>query len=165
MKQRVAMAIGISLKPSMIIADEPTSALDVVVQRQIMQTLGRLQEGLDATILLVGHDMGLVAQFADTIGVMYAGRLVEVGPVDSVFSNPKHPYTRLLIDSLPSLDEKKDFVGIPGLPPQLINLPSGCAFEERCPSRFERCPKEIPEALNLGDRRRVACHLFENEAK
>ena len=165
MKQRVAMAIGISLKPSMIIADEPTSALDVVVQRQIMQTLGRLQEGLDATILLVGHDMGLVAQFADTIGVMYAGRLVEVGPVDSVFSNPKHPYTRLLIDSLPSLDEKKDFIGIPGLPPQLINLPNGCAFEERCPSRFDRCPKEIPEALNLGDRRRVACHLFENEAK
>ena len=89
MKQRVAMAIGISLRPKLIIADEPTSALDVVVQRQIMQTLGRLQEGLDASIMLVGHDMGLVAQFADTIGVMYAGKLVEIGPVEEVFSDPK----------------------------------------------------------------------------
>ena len=124
MKQRVAMAIGISLRPNLIIADEPTSALDVVVQRQIMQTLGRLQEGLDASIMLVGHDMGLVAQFADTIGVMYAGKLVEVGPVEEVFSDPKHPYTKLLIRSLPSLQEKREFLGIPGLPPRLINLPN-----------------------------------------
>ena len=101
MKQRVAMAIAISLNPNIIVADEPTSALDVVVQRQIMQTLGRLQEGLDAAVLLVGHDMGLVAQFADTIGVMYAGKLVEVGTVPDVFKDPKHPYTKLLIESLP----------------------------------------------------------------
>ncbi|MDA1280729.1 MAG: ABC transporter ATP-binding protein [Chloroflexi bacterium] len=163
MKQRVAMAIGISLRPSLIIADEPTSALDVVVQRQIMQTLGRLQEGLDASIMLVGHDMGLVAQFADTIGVMYAGKLVEVGPVEEVFSDPKHPYTKLLIQSLPSLREKKEFVGIPGLPPQLIHLPVGCSFEERCPSRFDRCPVTIPEKIELGGRRSVACHLYEGE--
>lgn len=161
MKQRVAMAIGISLQPSLIIADEPTSALDVVVQRQIMQTLGRLQEGLDASIMLVGHDMGLVAQFADTIGVMYAGKLVEIGPVDEVFGDPKHPYTKLLIQSLPSLQEKKEFIGIPGLPPELIHLPQGCSFEDRCPSRFEKCSVEVPEKIGLGGRREVACHLYE----
>tara|TARA_A100001037_G_scaffold1497_1_gene1309 strand:- start:1139 stop:2200 length:1062 start_codon:yes stop_codon:yes gene_type:complete len=165
MKQRVAMAIGISLRPNLIIADEPTSALDVVVQRQIMQTLGRLQEGLDASIMLVGHDMGLVAQFADTIGVMYAGQLVEVGPVDEVFSDPKHPYTKLLIRSLPSLQEKREFLGIPGLPPQLIHLPKGCAFAERCPSRFEKCDEAIPAYLNLGNRRSTACHLYEGEGQ
>ena len=147
------------------IADEPTSALDVVVQRQIMQTLGRLQEGLDASIMLVGHDMGLVAQFADTIGVMYAGQLVEVGPVDEVFSDPKHPYTKLLIRSLPSLQEKREFLGIPGLPPQLIHLPKGCAFAERCPSRFEKCDEAIPAYLNLGNRRSTACHLYEGEGQ
>ena len=163
MKQRVAMAIGISLRPKLIIADEPTSALDVVVQRQIMQTLGRLQEGLDASIMLVGHDMGLVAQFADTIGVMYAGKLVEVGPVEEVFSDPKHPYTKLLIQSLPSLQEKKEFVGIPGLPPLLIHLPQGCAFEDRCPSRFEKCPIAVPEMRGVGNRREVACYLYEDE--
>jgi len=163
MKQRVAMAIGISLRPKLIIADEPTSALDVVVQRQIMQTLGRLQEGLDATIMLVGHDMGLVAQFADTICVMYAGKLVEVGPVEEVFSDPKHPYTKLLIRSLPSLQEKKEFVGIPGLPPLLIHLPQGCAFEDRCPSRFEKCPIAVPEMRGVGNRREVACYLYEDE--
>ena len=163
MKQRVAMAIGISLRPKLIIADEPTSALDVVVQRQIMQTLGRLQEGLDATIMLVGHDMGLVAQFADTIGVMYAGKLVEVGPVEEVFSDPKHPYTKLLIQSLPSLREKKEFVGIPGLPPLLIHLPRGCAFEDRCPSRFEKCPTAVPEMRGVGNRREVACYLYDDE--
>jgi peptide/nickel transport system ATP-binding protein len=165
MKQRVAMAIGISLRPSLIIADEPTSALDVVVQRQIMQTLGRLQEGLDASIMLVGHDMGLVAQFADTIGVMYAGKLVEVGPVEEVFSDPKHPYTKLLIRSLPSLKEKREFLGIPGLPPQLIDLPVGCAFADRCPSRFEKCDEVTPLTQDLGGRRETACHLYDGEAK
>ena len=165
MKQRVAMAIGISLRPKLIIADEPTSALDVVVQRQIMQTLGRLQEGLDASIMLVGHDMGLVAQFADTIGVMYAGKLVEVGPVEEVFSNPKHPYTKLLIGSLPSLKEKREFLGIPGLPPLLVDLPLGCAFADRCPSRFDKCETAIPEKLNIGGRRDVACHLYEDEVQ
>ena len=130
-----------------------------------MQTLGRLQEGLDASIMLVGHDMGLVAQFADTIGVMYAGQLVEVGPVEEVFSDPKHPYTKLLIRSLPSLQEKREFLGIPGLPPQLIHLPQGCAFAERCPARFDKCDEAIPAYLNLGGRRSTACHLYEGEAQ
>ena len=128
MKQRVAIAIATSMQPKVIVADEPTSALDVVVQRNVMQTLGRLQEGLHASIILIGHDMGLVAQFSDHVGVMYAGRLVEVGPVKTVFKSPKHPYTRLLINSLPTLSNKKDFIGIPGLPASLLDLPEGCAF-------------------------------------
>ncbi len=164
MKQRVAMAIAISLDPNIIVADEPTSALDVVVQRQIMQTLGRLQEGLEAAVLLVGHDMGLVAQFADTIGVMYAGKLVEVGSVPDVFKDPKHPYTKLLIESLPSFDITRKFVGIPGMQPALLNLPPGCSFNPRCPSVHDRCFREVPEYLNIGTGRGVACHLYDEEA-
>ncbi len=164
MKQRVAMAIAISLNPNIIVADEPTSALDVVVQRQIMQTLGRLQEGLDAAVLLVGHDMGLVAQFADTIGVMYAGKLVEVGSVPDVFKNPKHPYTQLLIESLPSFDISRQFIGIPGMQPALLNLPPGCAFNPRCPQAHERCFSEVPDFLTIGENRNVACHLYDEEA-
>ncbi len=160
MKQRVAMAIAISLNPSIIVADEPTSALDVVVQRQIMQTLGRLQEGLDASVLLVGHDMGLVAQFADTIGVMYAGKLVEVGSVNDLFKDPKHPYTKLLIESLPSFDLNRKFVGIPGMQPALLNLPKGCSFNPRCPSVHEPCYREEPNPITIGGGRSVSCHLF-----
>ncbi len=164
MKQRVAMAIAISLNPKIIVADEPTSALDVVVQRQIMQTLGRLQEGLDASVLLVGHDMGLVAQFADTIGVMYAGKLVEVGSVPDVFKDPQHPYTKLLIESLPSFDIDRKFVGIPGMQPALLNLPSGCSFNPRCPSVHERCFSEEPKFLSIGPGRAVSCHLYDAES-
>ena len=137
MKQRVAMAIAISLSPSVIIADEPTSALDVIVQRQIMQTLGRLQEGLNAAVVLVGHDMGLVAQFADTVGVMYAGKLVEVASVRDIFKNPLHAYPRMLVESIPTLDAKKRLAGIPGMQPSLLNLPPGDAFAPRSPLKFK----------------------------
>src|ERR1700686_1099541 len=117
MKQRACIAIAICLQPKVIIADEPTSALDVVVQRQVMETLGRVQEEVGAAVILVGHDMGLMAQFVNRLGVMYAGRLAEVSPVQDIFSEPLHPYTQLLIASLPSLEEKGKFQGIPGLAP------------------------------------------------
>jgi peptide/nickel transport system ATP-binding protein len=159
-RQRAAMAIATALQPKIIIADEPTSALDVVVQRQVMQTLGRLQQGLHAAVLLIGHDMGLVAQFADTIGVLYAGRLVELGPVDDMLDAPRHPYTRLLIDSLPTLDAKKALRGIPGLPPSLLNLPPGCPFAPRCPYAFERCRIETPTLQSVTLRQKAACHLY-----
>ena len=107
MKQRVCIALAMSLQPSLIIADEPTSALDVVVQRQVMQTLAQAQEDLNAAVILIGHDMGLMAQFAGRIGVMYAGKLVEEGPVRAIFRRPAHPYTQLLMDSLPSLGERQ----------------------------------------------------------
>ena len=160
MKQRTVMAIATSLHPKVIVADEPTSALDVVVQRQVMQTLGRLQEGLGAAVVLIGHDMGLIAQFADTVGVMYAGKLVEIGPVADVIAAPRHPYTRLLIDSLPRLEVKKDLAGIPGLPPPLIDLPLGCSFNPRCPYAFDRCRSETPRLNEVGGERRAACHLY-----
>jgi peptide/nickel transport system ATP-binding protein len=154
------MAIATALQPKIIVADEPTSALDVVVQRQVMQTLGRLQQGLHAAVLLIGHDMGLIAQFADTIGVLYAGRLVEQGPVEDILEAPRHPYTRLLIDSLPTLDAKKALRGIPGLPPSLLNLPPGCPFAPRCPYVFDRCRIETPALQLVSPRQTAACHLY-----
>lgn len=160
MKQRVAMAIAIALTPKVIIADEPTSALDVVVQQQVMETLGSLQRELSAAVLLIGHDMGLIAQFSDSIGVLYAGKLVERGNVQEVLENPYHPYTRMLIDALPDLQEKKELVGIPGLPPSLTNLPSGCAFHPRCPLVHERCRQERPVLQSPSTGRQVACHLY-----
>jgi peptide/nickel transport system ATP-binding protein len=114
MKQRVCIALGISLQPKVIIADEPTSALDVVVQRQVMQTLGAVQQRLGASVILVGHDMGLLAQFVDRLAVMYAGRFVEVAPIREIFHNPLHPYTRALIESLPTFEERGIFRGIAG---------------------------------------------------
>ena len=165
MKQRVAMAIATSLNPRIILADEPTSALDVVVQRQIMVALGRLQEELGAALLLVGHDMGLMAQFADRLGVMYAGRLVELGPVDVIFEDPLHPYTKLLISSLPTLEGKREFVGIPGLPPALLDLPPGCVFHPRCPSVMSHCSEVVPSLEEVSAGRWASCHLYDGAAR
>jgi peptide/nickel transport system ATP-binding protein len=165
MKQRVCMAIANSLSPKVIIADEPTSALDVVVQKQVMLTLSRLQQELGAAVVLIGHDMGLITQFADKIGVLYAGRLVETGSVQEVLDSPYHPYTRLLIDSLPTLDGKRRLAGITGLPPELLHLPTGCPFHPRCPFAYERCRNEAPALQTPSAHRQVACHLYpENTA-
>jgi peptide/nickel transport system ATP-binding protein len=164
MKQRVVMAIATALQPKVIVADEPTSALDVVVQRQIMQTLGRLQDGLGAAVVLIGHDMGLIAQFSHTVGVMYAGKLVEIGPTAQMIGSPRHPYTRLLIESLPGIAVKRRLTGIPGLPPPLVDLPPGCSFNPRCPYAFDRCTRETPHLQEVGPGRRAACHLYPDHA-
>ena len=160
MKQRACIAIAISLRPKVIIADEPTSALDVVVQKQVMETLARVQKELDASVLLVGHDMGLVAQFVDRLGVMYAGKLVEVSPVRDIFTKPLHPYTQMLIASLPSLEQKGTFRGIPGLAPLLRDLPPGCAFHPRCPQAHDRCRAEAPQFKEARPDSWAACHLL-----
>jgi peptide/nickel transport system ATP-binding protein len=160
MKQRACIAIAISLRPRVIIADEPTSALDVVVQKQVMETLARVQHDLGAAVILVGHDMGLMAQFVDRLGVMYAGKLVEVSPVRDIFTQPLHPYTRMLIASLPSLEQKGTFQGIPGLPPALRDLPPGCAFQARCPHAIERCQSEPPLSREIRPQAWAACHLL-----
>ena len=160
MKQRVCIAIAISLRPKLIIADEPTSALDVVVQRQVMDTLLKVQEDLGASIILIGHDMGLMAQVVDRIGIMYAGKLAEVSPVKDLFRAPLHPYSDLLIDSLPSLEEKGAFRGIPGLPPSLLIRSQGCPFRTRCPRAMERCSTVVPLLQEVQPERRVACHLY-----
>ncbi len=163
MKQRVVMAIGTALSPKLIVADEPTSALDVVVQRQIMETLGKLQEGLNASVILIGHDMGLIAQFADLVGIMYAGKLVEIGPVNEIFENPQHPYTQLLIQSLPSFNKTTEFNGIPGLPPTLMNLPAGCSFSPRCPFVMDKCNVDEPVTREVKPGQQASCHLFEGD--
>jgi peptide/nickel transport system ATP-binding protein len=163
MKQRVSIAIAISLRPRVIIADEPTSALDVVVQRRVMHMLRKVLEELDAAVILIGHDMGLMAQFADHIGVMYAGRLVETGPLSEVFAQPKHPYTQLLMESLPSLDQKSEFQTIRDLPPSLLNPPSGCTFHPRCPYTMDRCITEAPLLRGAGNNRQAACHLLDKD--
>jgi peptide/nickel transport system ATP-binding protein len=159
MKQRACIAVAICLRPRVIIADEPTSALDVVVQRQVMQTLANAQRDLGAAVILVGHDMGLMAQFVDRLGIMYAGRLVEVAPVGEMVTTPRHPYTQALIASLPSLDRRTGLQGIPGLAPLLRDLPPGCAFHPRCPLAFERCRQEAPALRQIGEDAAVACHL------
>ena len=158
MKQRACIAIAICLRPKVIIADEPTSALDVVVQRQVMVTLGRVQQELGAAVVLVGHDMGLMAQFVDRLGVMYAGRLVEVAPIAEIIVAPRHPYTQMLIASLPSVERKGMMQGIPGLAPLLRDLPPGCAFHPRCPLAVERCRNERPQLRDVTGSQ-VACHL------
>ena len=159
MKQRVCTAIAISLEPQVIVADEPTSALDVVVQWQVIDTLRRVQEELGAAVILIGHDMGLMAQTVDRIGVMYAGKLVEIAPTRELFREPLHPYTQLLIASLPSLDGKGELRGIPGLPPSLLNPPPGCPFHPRCPFVMERCRVEEPVLREVLPGHWVACHL------
>ncbi len=159
MKQRVCIALSICLSPRVIIADEPTSALDVVVQRRVMQTLATVQERVGASVILVGHDMGLLAQFVDRLGVMYAGKLVEVGPIREIFANPLHPYTRLLIESLPTLEQRGVFHGVPGLPPSLLNPPEGCLFAPRCPSRMDICTQQVPPLIEVEPDHRAACHL------
>jgi peptide/nickel transport system ATP-binding protein len=158
MKQRACIAIAISLRPKVIIADEPTSALDVVVQRQVMATLARVQQELGAAVILVGHDMGLMAQFVDRLGIMYAGRLVEVAPIADMIARPRHPYTRALIAALPSLETRGALAGIPGLAPSLRDLPPGCAFHPRCALAIDRCRAERP-LLHAIDGAQVACHL------
>ena len=143
----------------MIIADELTSALDVVVQRQVMETLRDVQAEIGAAVILVGHDMGLMAQFVQRLGVMYAGRLMEVSPVHEIFRNPRHPYTQLLITSLPNTEVKGEFTGIPGLPPSLLNVPTGCVFHPRCPLAEERCRTEVPAMREVQPETWAACHF------
>jgi peptide/nickel transport system ATP-binding protein len=161
MKQRVVIAIAISLRPKIIIADEPTSALDVVVQRQVIETLRRVQEELGASIILVGHDMGLMAQVVDRLGVMYAGTLAEVSDVRAIFREPLHPYSQLLIASLPTLARRGSLKGIPGLAPSLLDRPRGCSFRTRCPRAMERCASETPRLREVRADRWVACHLYD----
>ena len=160
MKQRVCIAMAIVLQPQVIIADEPTSALDVVVQRVVTQTLIKVQERLGAALIIIGHDMGLLAQLVDRLAVMYAGKVAEVSPAEDIYKDPLHPYTQLLIGSIPSVQEKKRLEGIPGLPPALLEPPSGCIFHPRCPHATEQCSREVPEYREVRPGRMVACHLF-----
>jgi peptide/nickel transport system ATP-binding protein len=159
MRQRVTIALATLLKPRIIICDEPTTALDVVVQRGVVQLLKDIQEKLKNTIILVTHDMGVQANIADRVGIMYAGKIIEESTTEQIFDNPLHPYTKYLINSLPRFGDKTIRGSVPGSPPSLANLPSGCPFHPRCPHVFDICTKQMPSFINLETNHKVACWL------
>jgi peptide/nickel transport system ATP-binding protein len=164
MKQRACIAIAIVMAPKVIIADEPTSALDVVTQRQVMQTIGRVQKEMGSAVILIGHDMGLMAQFVDRLAVMYAGKMAELGKVEDIFTEPLHPYTQMLIDSLPVLGKRGIFRGIPGITPLLRDLPPGCVFHDRCPHAMSVCKQVDPLFAMHRPDHWAACHLYSESA-
>jgi oligopeptide/dipeptide ABC transporter ATP-binding protein len=160
MKQRVCIAMAIALTPSVIIADEPTSALDVVVQRVVAQTLLDVKRTLGVSMILIGHDMGLMAQLVDRIAVMYAGNIVEIAPVKDIFAEPLHPYTQLLLASIPSVKERKPLVVTEGLTHDLRRPPPGCIFQLRCPFVMDKCREVVPPLRELRPNHYAACHLY-----
>jgi peptide/nickel transport system ATP-binding protein len=161
MRQRVVIALALCAEPELIIADEPTTALDVSVQAQIISLLKRLGRDHGTAIMLVTHDMGVIAETADRVAVMYAGRIAEIGPVQDVVHDPLHPYARGLMGAIPTLAQDADrLVQIPGAMPRLSAIPPGCPFNPRCPHAWERCTRDRPEPIQRA-RHRVACHLYD----
>lgn len=145
MRQRIMIAMALALEPDLIIADEPTTALDVTVQAQVMDLLAELQREYNMGLILITHDLGVVADVADKIAVMYAGRIVETAPVHQIYARPAHPYTKGLLQSIPRLDHKgQELYAIKGLPPNLLHIPPGCAFNPRCPLAQDVCTREVP---------------------
>lgn len=163
MKQRVCIAMSVSLNPSIIIADEPTSALDVVVQRVVAQTLLDVKRRLGVSMIMIGHDMGLLAQMVDRVAVMYAGNMVECGPVNSIFEHPYHPYTQLLIDAIPSIKERKPLKVTEGLTHDLRNPPPGCCFQFRCPKFEKRCLVKQPDMIEVAPDHMAACVQYSKQ--
>ncbi|MDC0772869.1 ABC transporter ATP-binding protein [Streptomyces sp. HD] len=168
MRQRIMIAMALALEPDLIIADEPTTALDVTVQAQVMDLLAELQREYQMGLILITHDLGVVADVADKIAVMYAGRIVETAPVHELYKRPSHPYTKGLLDSIPRLDQKgQELYAIKGLPPNLTRIPSGCAFNPRCPQAQDICRTDVPALLPVTERngselvgRGSACHFW-----
>src|SRR5205085_173296 len=140
MRQRVMIAIALACRPSLVIADEPTTALDVTIQAEILDLLREMKSAFNLSLLLITHDLGVIAETADRVAVMYGGRIVETGPVRAILRTPQHPYTRGLIASMPGRSRGQRLRAIDGTVPLLGNLPAGCAFHPRCPDRFDRCP-------------------------
>ena len=160
MRQRIMIAMAIALDPKVPIADEPTTALDVTVQAQIMELLQDLQDEHNMGLILITHDLGVVADVADRIAVMYAGRIVERADVEDIYAQPAHPYTKGLLESIPRLDQKgQELSAIGGLPPNLTRIPAGCAFNPRCVMAQDICRVERPELLDVGPNRQSACHF------
>jgi peptide/nickel transport system ATP-binding protein len=161
MKQRVVIAMALIMRPKLVILDEPTSALDVMTQANIINVLKRLKREARLSYVFITHDLALASELADRVAIMYAGKIVEIGTAEEIYRDAKHPYTRLLLSSVPLLRGTRVPESIPGVPPDLINPPKGCHFRPRCPYAFERCGEEPP--LAWGDRR-AACWLMEGAA-
>jgi len=164
MRQRVAIALATLFQPSLIIADEPTTALDVVVQRGVLQMLKDIQSMSSNTVLLVTHDMAVHANVTNRVMIMYAGRIAEEAPTESIFNAPLHPYTQHLIRSLPMIGERSNKASLKGTPPNLANPPSGCRFHTRCPYVMDVCRTDIPDLVQVKERHRVACHLVKENS-
>jgi oligopeptide/dipeptide ABC transporter ATP-binding protein len=161
MRQRVMIAIALCCEPDILIADEPTTALDVTIQAQILDLMAGLKTKLNTAILLITHNLGVVAQFCDRVMVMYAGRVIESAPVRDIFHRPQHPYTRALLDSIPKAGRREHGKRLPtieGIVPSLFNLPRGCRFAERCGYRTEQCTATEPDLVTGADGRRYRCH-------
>jgi peptide/nickel transport system ATP-binding protein len=164
MRQRVVLVLALCAEPDLLIADEPTTALDVSIQAQIIALLKRLCRERGAAVMLITHDMGVIAETADRVAVMYAGRIVEIGPVREVIKNPRHPYTRGLMGAIPTAAGRIGrLVQIPGTMPRLASIPNGCAFHPRCSEAFDRCLIERPERMPAGAAE-AACWLFAQDA-
>lgn len=162
MRQRVMIAIALSCGPKLLIADEPTTALDVTIQAQILKLMKELRDNLNTSIMLITHDLGVVAEMADRVIVMYAGQVVEEGNVYDIYRSPKHPYTKGLMNSTPKLhDDKSTLESIPGTVPPLSNMPSGCRFHPRCPLAHDKCAKEAPALEKLKSGAQVRCWLYQ----
>lgn len=163
MRQRVMIAIALACNPSILIADEPTTALDVTIQSQILDLLNEIKNDFDTSILLITHDLGVVAEIADEVLVMYAGKIVEDTNVYDLFNNPKHPYTKGLLSSTPKIKEDREVLGyIKGTVPTPKNMPKGCKFHPRCPYAMEKCVQNEPELIQIDERTKVRCWLFED---
>jgi peptide/nickel transport system ATP-binding protein len=159
MRQRAAIAMALACQPKVLLADEPTTALDVMVQAQILELLVRLTDDLGLAMILVTHDLPVVAQVCRRAAVMYAGKVAESGPLETLFHDPRHPYTRMLFQATPDLHGGEDVTSIPGAPPRLDREVVGCPFHPRCDSAFSRCPQEEPRLREVADNHTAACHL------
>jgi peptide/nickel transport system ATP-binding protein len=159
MRQRAAIAMALACSPKLLLADEPTTALDVMVQAQILELLVNLSDELGLALILVTHDLPVIAQTCPEAAVMYAGKIVEAGPTDALYHDPRHPYTRLLFGATPDLESRDAVVSIPGVPPRLDTAVDGCPFAPRCDSTFDLCAATEPTLVAVGDRHEAACHL------
>lgn len=165
MRQRVMIAMALSCNPQLLIADEPTTALDVTIQAQILDLIKKLKEELGMAVLMITHDLGVIAEMASRVVVMYAGKIVEQAPVETLFDNPMHPYTEGLLKSIPKRGSKDRIYVIPGVVPNPTNLPVGCKFAPRCAYAFGRCQEEEPPLFSIGDERLVSCWLRTSRAR
>jgi len=159
-KQRVVIAMALLLNPKLVIADEPTTALDVIVQAQIMNLFKQIREKYKVAMIFITHDLSLIAEIADKVAIMYAGKIVEIGTSEQIYLNPQHPYTQGLLKSIPRIRSKEKITWIPGVPPDLVRPPPGCRFYPRCPYAMDKCRKIEPTLIEVEPQHFVACHLM-----